>query len=334
VSDVRARYQLMLERVRQLPEVESAALRSTVVLGERGGTVTGIGRTVDDPNGCCHAAVAVSPEYFATVGLPILRGRPFTSADSQPGAPRVVILDEDLTTRLFADGDAIGKCVNVFFSRDCHEVVGVSASGRGKLLKKGQLDTEFFLPFSESSAERAVPQSLLVRPRSSSRRSTTAIATAIRSAAPDLPYVNIQPFAELANMEARSWRMGATILGIFGSLAIVLAAVGIYAALAFSIRQRTPEIGVRVAFGATPRNIVNMIFARVIVVAGLGWMAGAAATFMLTRYMRSLLFDVAPGDGVTFATASAVVLAAAFAGSVVPALRASRVDPAAALRME
>jgi putative ABC transport system permease protein len=196
------------------------------------------------------------------------------------------------------------------------------------------MDSEFFVPFAQSSENQAPPQTLLIRPRESSVLSASTIAAAIRRAAPDLPYVEIQPLTELANLEARSWRLGATILALFGALAVALAAVGLYAALAFSVRQRTQEIGVRIAFGADPGDVARMFLRHGLAVAGVGWLIGAAVTLALTRYVKSLLFDVAPADAATFAAASAIIVAAVLAGCLMPSVRASRVDPATALRTE
>jgi putative ABC transport system permease protein len=173
-----------------------------------------------------------------------------------------------------------------------------------------------------------------VRLRRASSRAVAEVATAIRSGAPDLPYVEVKPLADLVNREAARWRMGATLFGLFGFLAVALAAVGIYAALGFSIRQRTPEIGVRVAFGANTFDIVSIVVRHALIVVTTGLIAGALVALAITRSFRSVLFGVAPGDVATFATASAIIAVVAFAGSFLPALRAARIDPAAALRTE
>jgi putative ABC transport system permease protein len=124
------------------------------------------------------------------------------------------------------------------------------------------------------------------------------------------------------------------LFGVFGTLAVALAAVGIYGALAFSIRQRTPEFGVRIAFGADPFDIVTMVVRQALPVVLVGWVLGALATFSLTSSIRSLLFNVAPGDVAPFVSASMIVLIAALAGSLIPAIRAVRIEPAVALRAE
>jgi ABC-type antimicrobial peptide transport system permease subunit len=334
-ADARDRYGLMLARVRELPDVEFGALSTNRVLGERGGTVTSIVRRPDEPGwGCCHAMVTVTPGYFETLGIRIVRGRTFTDGDTRSGGTAVVILDEDLARKMFASEEPIGQCVLIQLDKNCSHVIGVAESGRRGPLRRSQIDSEFFLPLVQSTANAIVPQTLVVRPKTMSRTAVAAISAAIRSAAPDLPYVDIQPLADLADVEASSWRMGATLFGLFGTLAVVLAAVGIYGALAFSMRQRTPEIGIRLAFGAEPRDIAVMVIRHALFVAAVGLLVGTAASVVLMEYIDSLLLDVAPRDIPTFVTSSIVILTAALLGAVPPAIRAARVDPAAALRTQ
>jgi predicted lysophospholipase L1 biosynthesis ABC-type transport system permease subunit len=215
----------------------------------------------------------------------------------------------------------------------CREVVGISESARQGSLRVSQLDSEFFVPF-EGPPEDADPRVLLIRRRPGSPAAVASITTAIRNAASDLPYVRLDQLLDLANEEASSWRLGATIFGLFGILAVVLSGVGMHAALAFSMRQRTAEIGVRMALGADARHIARLIARHAIFILAIGWLIGGLATAGLTRYIRSLLFDVASGDTPTFVAASLIITAAALAGCVVPAIRASRIDPAVALRMD
>ena len=335
-GDIRRRYDLLLERVRHLPEIESAAYSSNLPAGLRGGTVTFIGPGIDHPSGCCHAMVTVSPHYFATVGMQMLHGRAFTAADARSSDTSPVILDEGLARQFFPDTrDAIGRCLFVAFgSNTCREVVGVSESARQGVLRRSQLDSEFFIPFPQAPHGGAAPRVLLVRPRKASPAAMAAIATAIRNAASDLPYVEIARLRDVVDREANSWRLGATIFGLFGILAVVLAAVGLYGALAFSMRQRTTEIGVRMALGAGANEIVALMARQALLILTIGWVTGAVTTVAVTRYIRSLLFDVASGDTATFVTASLIITATALIGSIVPAIRASRIDPAVALRMD
>jgi putative ABC transport system permease protein len=335
-AEIAARYDLMLERVRQLPEVESAALTTANLLGERRGSVTGVVRQGHQPEdgGCCHALVAVSPDYFSTLGIRIVKGRAFTPADTATAQPTAIILDEDLARAVFPDADPIGQCVSIFFRPDCVMVTGISESARRGALRRLQLDSQFFVPFGPPGSSDVVPEMLVVRTRTPSRTAAATIASAIRHAAPDLPYVQVRPIADMADDEAQSWRLGASILGLFGGLAVALAAIGLYAALAFSVRQRTPEIGLRLALGADPSRIARMVLRDGLVILALGTMAGTAAALALSRYVEALLFEVVSGDVSIFLAAGLIIFAAGLAGCVLPALRASRVDPALALRAE
>jgi predicted permease len=334
--EIRARYQALLDRVQQLADVEAAALSSSsLALADRGGSVTGIGRQAFSESSCCHAEVAVTPDYFAAAGLAIVRGRAFGPGDTIVTPPGVVILDEDLARAMFRDEDPLGQCVFIGFGDTrCAEVVGVSESARRGPLRKGQLDSQFFVPLVLGQDGSAIPELLLVRPRTGARGAVESLSAAIRRAGADLPYVRIAPLSELANLEARSWRLGATMFALFGVSAVVLAMVGLYAALAFAVRRRVPEIGVRIAFGARPADIVRLVLREGLVVVGAGLLVGGAAAAGLARYVESLLFEVAPADPPTFAMAILLIGIAATLGCLVPSLRAARIDPAAAVRAE
>jgi len=154
----------------------------------------------------------------------------------------------------------------------------------------------------------------------------------VRSVSSDLPFINLRTLGDLVDIEARSWRMGATIFGLFGTLAVALAAVGIYTALAFSVRERTVEIGVRMALGAMPRDILSIVVRHGVIVVAIGWCLGAIATWSLGGAIKSVLYNVAPTDVRAFAIASVVIALAGFAGCLVPAVRAARTDPAVTLR--
>ena len=139
---------------------------------------------------------------------------------------------------------------------------------------------------------------------------------------------------QLADVRARSWLLGATVFGLFGALAVALAGIGIYGALSFSIRQRTVEIGVRMALGAVRRDVAVMVLRHGMLVAAAGLALGLAGAFAGSRYIESLLFNVAAADAWTLAAACVVVTMAVLCGCIVPALRATQIDPATALRYD
>jgi putative ABC transport system permease protein len=330
-ADITAIYDEMFARVRQLPQVEAASLRSGSLLGAGGATrVSAVRRTANDVSTGFHASIAITPDYFATAGIRIVQGRAFTASDDTSAKP-VVILNETLAERMFDKQDPIGKCVMIG-GLLCREVVGVSELARRGVPGRSQAESELFVPLAQSLDGETAPQMLLVRPRASSAGAPAAIAAAVRSVSPDLPYVQVRSLGDLADVEARSWRMGATIFSLFGTLAVLLAAVGIYGTLAFSCRQRTAEIGVHMALGATPRDVVNLVLRQGLIMVAAGVAIGCAAAFSLTGAIRSLLFNVAPTDALTFSASAAVIVLAGIAGCCIPAYRAARTDPAVALR--
>jgi predicted permease len=330
---VHATFERLLETVRRLPQVESAALSSSPVLGAGGFLrVYFIRRSSDDilPSG--HRMTEVTPEYFATLGLGIIRGRTFAAADGS-SRRQVIILNETLAAKLFPGEDAIGKCVLVGRA-DCTEVVGISEPFRATIHPTSQGDSQVFMPLRESANAETVPQVLLVRTRKTAAAEVASIAAALQGVSPDLPYVSVRPLSDLADAQARSWLLGATVFSLFGALAVILAAIGIYGTLAFSIRQRTVEIGVRMALGALRSDVAGMVLRHGALVILAGCALGAAGAFAASRFIESLLFNVAPADPETFALAAGVIAIAVLAGCIVPTARAARVDPAVALRYE
>ena len=331
-EQIHATFELLLDRVVRLPQVEAAALSSGSILGSGGGTrVIFIRRSAGD-KGEGHALTEVTPDYFTALGLRIASGRAFLPSDRSSASP-VIILNEELAFRLFAGEDPIGQCV-LLGSGGCAEVVGVSEPLRATIHPASQAESQVFVPFVEVGSSDSVPRVLLIRTAGTAANDVSAIAGALQGASPDLPYVSVRPLADLADAQARSWLLGATVFGLFSTLAVALAAIGIYGTLAFSIRQRTVEIGVRMALGALRRDIAGMVLRHGAVVVIAGCAIGAAGAFAASRFIRSLLFNVAPGDPNTFAIAAAVIVTAALAGCVIPAVRAARVDPAVALRYD
>jgi len=209
-------------------------------------------------------------------------------------------------------------------------IVGISEPRRFVTLQ--QTDGEVFYSLGQLSS--AVPQAIIVRPSGAAGDAVPAIAAALRSAAANLPFVNVRTLDDLANVQARSWRLGAMLFGLFGTIAVLLAAVGLYASLAFAIRQRTAEIGVRMSLGATPGEIARMVLQQGTGLVVVGWVLGLAASVLFVRSIKALLFGVTPVDPIAFATGSIAIAIAGLLGCLLPAWRAARVDPVIALRTE
>jgi hypothetical protein len=272
-------------------------------------------------------AQQVTPGSFETMGTRITAGRSFEARDLLDPTP-VVILDEPLARELWPGERAVGRCA--YSGSTCLTVVGVSEVRRTSLTRDSR---EYFRPMLAGDSH-AEPQVLFIRTRGAATDATASIAAELRASAGDLPYIRVQPLEVLADDRTRAWRLGATMFGLFGVLALVLTAVGIYSTLAFSTRRQVSEIGVRMTLGATPADVLTMVGRRGLTVVGVGWILGATATWMMTGLIESQLYDIAPTDVRAFAGASAAVLVAGMAGTVLPAIRASRIDPAVALRNE
>jgi hypothetical protein len=323
-QQIHSTFERLLEAVRQLPQVERAALSSSPVLGAGDfSRVYGVRRSRDERFPSAHRMMEVTPEYFATLGLDIIRGRTFAASDWLSGR-RVIILNETLAAKLFPGEDAIGKCVMIS-REDCTEVVGISKPFRATIHPLSQGDSQVFMPLRESADSHTV---LLARTRRSAAGEVASLAAALQGVSPDLPYITVRPLLELADAEARSWLLGATVFSFFGTLAVMVAGIGIYGTLTFSTRQRTTEIGIRLALGARPSDVARMVLRHGVLVVTAGCAPAAAAAYGASRFTGSLLFKVAPADPTTFALAAGVIVRAALAGCLIPAVRAAPVDVA------
>ena len=329
--DVQGIFEVLFQRVQQMPQVESAALSSAPVL-ESGGWVRvfGVRRTLTDRQPTMHTVVEVSPEYFSTLGLSLSGGTGFEGT-AGAGSEDVVVLEDVVARQVFPSESPLGQCV--ILSTRCLKVVGVVQTSRASL-KPGSQASQLFVPFPKTSDRETAAQVLLIRTKRPAASELGAISSALQGATPDLPYVNVRTLEELADVQARSWLLGATVFGVFGTLAMLLGAIGIYGALASSIRQRTAEIGLRLALGAARWDIAGMVLRHAALVVSLGLAAGLSAAVVGARYVQTLLFNVPASDVTTFAVAPIVVLFAALVACIVPVGRAVRVDPAVALRRE
>ena len=275
----------------------------------------------------------VGPDFFRTMGIKLVRGRPFTW-DDREGAPGVAVVNEALAARLWPGEDPVGKRVWYWNPRGADlplEVVGVVGNGR---YNRGWRSADRPFMFLASGQMYHPTLSLVVRARGAVGPTLADVRREARALDPRALVVRFQSVrAALADAIALE-RMGAKLLSLFGLLALTLAAVGIYGVVSFAVTERTREMGVRMALGAARAEILRLMLARSLrpVVAGIA--AGAVAALALGRFVASLLFGVAPGDPATFAAVAVALLAVALLASYVPARRATRVDPVAALRAE
>ncbi len=313
-----------------IPEVESAALTAAVpfwMSRSRSLFVAGID-SVDRLGR--FSLNAVSPEYFATVGTRLLRGRGITAED-RAAAPPVMVVSEQMAAALWPGQDPIGRCVRVWFeTAPCTTVVGVAED-----IKESQISAEperqYYL-----SAEQFGPHqtSLFVRVRGRATDHLEAVRKRLQREMPGTSYVTVTPFRDVIGPQLRSWELGATMFLAFGGLAVVLAGVGLYSVIAYNVVQRRQELGVRIALGASSGNVLRLVVGEGVRFAAIGVVIGGVVAFWGGRWLGPLLFEQSPRDPAVFISVAVVLLAVATAASMVPALRATRVDPSTALRTE
>ncbi|MBZ5727472.1 MAG: ABC transporter permease [Acidobacteriia bacterium] len=323
----------MLERIRALPQVESAAsIHMLPLTGLQSGTwYYRADRPAPPPGDMSGGDVSVvSDDYFRTMGIPLLAGREFDLRDRR-GSPHVALLNQAAARANFPGENPIGKRVKVTWSMGPEEVeiVGLAADIRHNALDATP-EPCLFLPHAQQPSGFV---SLVVRTRAQSLSAVSAVKEQIRAAAPHQGAQEIETMEDVVSASIARPRLDVAILGVFGLLALALAALGIYAVVSYSVEQRTREMGIRLALGAAPRSIRRMVLREGLLLALAGIGAGLAAALGLTRYLASLLYAIRPTDALVYAAVSAV-LAAAIAGCFVPARRATRVDPAVVLREE
>ncbi|MBC7841124.1 MAG: ABC transporter permease [Gemmatimonadaceae bacterium] len=332
------RYEEMQRALSSLPGVEVVGLGSTVPLRasqvqleikaesrpiENGATPTAEYRTAD-------------AGYFRAAGIPLLAGREFTAGDAASSG-KVVILNKTLADRLFADVDPIGR--RVAWTGDVLRFVGIPENdwrtvvGVMRDTKDGGLDATpmpvAFLPVSQAEFP---PGGLVIRSTVDPTGLTTAARAIVRSIAPEQPIENVMSLEAVRDESVGPRRLNALLLGGFAILALVIAAIGIAAVLAFNVSARTNEIGIRMALGAAPGAVTTMILKEGFLLVGLGLMLGVASSLALSRTIESILFGVASRDPVTLAVVAATMSTIGLIACWMPARRASRIDPSEALR--
>lgn len=339
-EEIHQLFQTFLERIKRVPGVERAALSSAAPLGALRDSVYVIVRSATTASlGTGRPALqsppkleAVSPEYFSTVGTRMVRGRSFEPGDTLAGRP-VAIVNEVMARATWPDGNPVGQCAFLSTRAECVQIVGVSQARRHASLTAAA--PEVFIPLAQGVRYRfqyVEPRSIVVRVLESPDTHIASLTEAVRSVAPNLPAIAVQPFGDLAAGQARGWRLAARTFGLFGGGGVLMAAIGLYAALAFSVRQRTREIGLRMALGAPRGHVVAAVCIRMVWILSGGVLIGAGIVALAAHFSRWLLFGVAPLDPVTLLGAAALLIAASAAGAWIPAVRAATIDPAVALR--
>ena len=327
---IRAFWPRLLGEAQTIPGVRSVALTGAVPFSGQDGS--GTYRITDRPPGPSdplpHAFLTtVGGDFFRTLDIPLRAGRLFNDGDTA-AAPRVVIVDELLARRQFPGVDPIGRQLN-FGSPRNYTIVGVVGTINQADLAKPVREERIY--FSVAQIAQSI-MGMVVKTAVDPVSIAPQLRAAVQRVDPEQAIAEVGPLDEWRSRSLQTRRTPATLLVLFGSVALLLSAIGIYGVLSFAVAERTRELAIRQALGADPRSILSLVLGQGLrtTLAGIG--LGLAGAAVLTRYLQSLLFGVAPRDAIVFGASAAVLTAVAAIACYVPARRATRVDPMTALR--
>jgi predicted permease len=320
-----------LNEIRQLPPVESVAVSGSIPLNGLANNPTTFAiehRDVQANSASAAAFVLISSEdYFKTVGQPLLRGRFFQSGDTRE-TPQVAIINQSLASRYWPGQDPVGQRITFDNGDHWATIVGVVANARSQIDSAPQ--DEIHLPLRAGNALNA--GSLVVRTHGVPDGLRHELREAIRRVDPQQPVTRIETLEQVRTRALASPTLIASLLGLFAFLALVITAAGIGGVLAFSVNQRTQEIGIRMALGASRSTVLQMVLRQGLVLVLIGLAGGTVGTLFLVRLMKEVLYGVSPTDPLTFLAVAAVLLAVAALACLLPARRATMVNPITALR--
>ncbi|HTU35942.1 MAG TPA: ABC transporter permease [Candidatus Acidoferrum sp.] len=327
----------VVRHMRQIAGVQSAAVASSVPLMPWAVVIDlkieGQLQEISLNSGATIATRTVSSDYFRTFGIPLLAGREFGAADVN-GSQRVAIVDEEFA-RKYLGGNGLGQRISTDKDKNGNpewmQVVGVVHSARDTNPKL-PLGGEIYLPYAQVSYAPAA--NFIARTSEDPAVMIPVLRQVVWSANKNSPITDVHTMDQLVSDSVAEPRFQALLLGSFGGLGLILAMVGIYGVISYGVTQRTREIGVRMALGAQPQHVLRMIIHEGMLLAAVGIIAGIGGALALTRYLRSLLFDVKPTDALTFSAVALALLMVALLACYIPARRAMRVDPMVTLRHE
>jgi putative ABC transport system permease protein len=323
-----------LERIRALPQVKSAS--SIHVLPMTGGNSGTEYNRADRPaplpgRGTGGEVSVISDDYFRTMGIPMIAGREFDRRTDRIGSPGVVILNRAAAQMLYGSENPLGKRLHVFWTNATDVgIVGIAENMRHDALAVEPQPTLYVCNMQAPS----LFGSLLIRTQGDPMTAVAAVKEAMREVDPDQGTAEIQSMQQLVSGSIAGPRLQTLLLGAFGGIGMLLACVGIYAVISYSVAQRVREVGIRLALGAAPRVIRVMVLREGMLLAAGGIAIGLIAALGLTRYLATLLYTVKPADPAVYGAVSLLLVAVAATGCWIPAHRATAVDPAIVLREE
>jgi predicted permease len=325
--------EVMIDRVGALPGVvrAGAATGLPAVTPQRGTRFDVEGRTLT-PDESGSLFIAATPGFFEAAGTPVLKGRAIDASDRRGGEP-VAVISRVLADRIFPGQDPVGRrlrLVNPEQGNEWRTIVGVVGDVQYRD-PAVPLQPTIYTPFAQTPFMWLYA---VVRTAGDPQSVMRAIPTAVSSADPALTAANVRPMAEIVASAVAEPRLNMQLVAGFAALALVLAAVGIYGVIAYSVAQRTQEIGIRMALGAAASDVLRLVLREGLVLAATGVAVGLVGSMFLTRLMRSLLFGVSEKDPIAFASGALLLVVVALLASYIPAARALRVNPITALRVE
>lgn len=329
-------FQQALEKVAALPGVESASFNSELPFGT-GGVFHNLaveGVTVETGHEPEIYSRSISPDFFRTLNIPLRKGRYFTEAD-KANAPLVAIVNESMARTIFHGADPIGK--RVMWARSEQPlwmtIIGVVADIRAFSLDADD-QPAIYAPFAQEQQFWKTWLNLVVRTSVDPNTLTASIRRAVSEVDPTIPVADIQTMDQLIGASFSDRKFYMVLLGSFAALALFLSAIGIYGVISYSVNRRVHDLGIRMALGARRSDILRLVIGQALKLTSVGLALGLLASVLLSRFLKGLLYEIAPTDIVTFGAVTAVLGIVALLASYVPARRASSVDPVIALRYE
>lgn len=282
----------------------------------------------------------MSPQYLRAMGIPIVRGREFTDADTAT-SPGVVVVSESMARQFWPNEDPIGKRLTLtFFPKTVREVVGVAGDVKDRGLDSQDSVSMLYWPVAQFYMPpvwgqfRARPLNMAVRTATDPASMTPAIRKVVQDISPTTPVIDVRPMNEIVAESLSPQRFNMLLLAAFAGLALVLAAVGLYSVLAYATRQRVKEIGIRMALGAQISDVLRLVLFEGLRPTVIGVAIGIAAAISLSQVLATLIYGVTATDVATYGAVAAILTTVSFFASIIPAYRATRVDPVRTLRDE